>query len=456
MKLVQAIGSAIIASIPTYAMAQALPLDCPRLADESAYSAQLSFLAPLRADPVSGWITRGSDERTDFGFSADGVALMGMLVGILEARYGTHLVTVVPPPRGMFAPHTRDKEAVALRYARLLDQLRRAGAIVPDVWSEVQSTAGGPQDFYFKTDTHWTPFGALLAARATGRAIAASGLINLPPVGTHFSITDSPEKMEQAGTIIRAVKEICGYEVPPEIVEVPVIVPVAQPNTTTLAGLFGDQAAASVNDVVLVGTSFTNLSGRDRLRWGDGLKLALQTDLSNRGLGGGSFAGSINAYALDGLAEERPNILIWEFLHAYVWNSTAGQVREILGNVMGTCPVGGDTAETAVNVDDTNWHVLAQVPAGHDFVELKLNGMQQGQTEFSLVSDGGASLRTRFVRDDRVEPSARSDIWAFYSGDPLAAEGAKSASGELSVRLDRMALPVNGRLRTCAAVYTRR
>ena len=170
--------------------------------------------------------------------------------------------------------------------------------------------------------------------------------------------------------------------------------------------------------------------------------------MTNRGVGGGSFAGAFNAYAETDLAADRPEFLIWEFLHAYVWQSTSVQLRDMLANAIGPCPA--DTPQTLVPISDSDWIRLDPLPEGHDIVHLSLPGIDLGTVFFAADHESGAQSRGRILRNERVGADERTDNWLFYAGE-YTDEGLIASGGALRLQVSGMDLPIMGSLRTCSS-----
>lgn len=97
------------------------------------------------------------------GFAADGIPLVVGLIPAKAAVYGQHIGEHRP------AALQRDLQA------RTLTALREAGVTVIDLAPALEAGAATGQTF-FRTDTHWTPYGARLAAEAMVEALRSKGL----------------------------------------------------------------------------------------------------------------------------------------------------------------------------------------------------------------------------------------------------------------------------------------
>ena len=433
-------------ALSSAAFAQPIDIDCPQLSDESAFPADIKSLAPLSLDPTTGWVLRESDTLVDFGFSDEGVALMAELVRVLQDKTGTQLVTVVPPPRGLFAPLAEDKDLMRDRYDNLQAQLRSTGAIVPDIFREIDATPDAFENYYFRADTHWTPEGALLSARAMANALNEAGLLPEQPEQAKFALTGEMQPSERKGALIRAVEEVCGVELAGETAQTPVITQVQASDTAS--ALFDDQDTSTLPPVVLVGTSF---SSSDKLRWSDSVSFVLQSEVINKSVSGGAFDSAIVAYAESDLYADAPELLIWEFLPHYIKPYLGARVRDVIASVLGSCPANTDTASIPIRFADEEWSDKIVVPTGHDILNLSLPGVDLGNVRFKLEITDADDVRGLATRRDRVAEDLRSDQWSFYAAQATDS-GMVATGGMVSFQVEGTETPVDGTFTSCSSV----
>lgn len=438
-------GPLVAAFLATPAFAQPVGVECPALTDVDAFPDNRKRSAPLYLDPQTGWILRDSDNLTEFALTDDAVVLFSEIARLLHENTGTQLVTVVPPPRGLFASNGTDTAAIRRAYEDLLDQLRSTGAIVPDVLAMVDGDAVAFESFYYKSDSHWTPNGALLAAQAVARALDEAGALPEQPEDPRFEIADTPLPIDRYGNLLRIVEEVCGGGLPTELIEVPEIV-ATQPDDLASA-LFGDAPTARAEDIILVGTSFTH---SDDFRWADSVSLVLQHPVSNRALSGGVFQLALTAYADSALAEERPDILIWEFLHYYARFDLSKLLRDVSASVAGGCSANTQGDPIALTFTDAEWSADIQIPPGHDLIALNLPGSDLGTVEVQLRTPD----RTRIVgvasRPDRIPPELRSETWSFNIAQNIDGE-LVATGGTANLKVKDMKLPLVGTVVTCTS-----
>ena len=417
-------------------------LNCAALADPQVYVNGKGHLKFITADDATGWLLRSPDLRSDFLLDEEAQTLMATLTRTLHDRYGTQLLAVLPPPRGLFAPHAGGTRTLAENYGRFLDEIRAAGIIAPDLLAAATSSPEARDGFYFKRDTHWTPLGARIAAQAVAKALQDAGL--------HDPATDLPrfqlsgdDSFKMTGTLAKRVQEICGYDVPAESVTFPSVVPVEVPADQLADALFGAATAQDEKRIVVVGTSFGMKNRRDLFHWGDWLRLALQNDVTNRSVTGGGFVTAFESYALTALPEERPDFLIWEFLLHYLGDWSAADLRQLIGAVAGPCPATGIRQE--LELTSGTWTKLPATFPTSDVIELTLPGMPTGRVEIGVAAPDGTARTLRLDRDDRFPADARSGVWRAYLGG-FATEGSNLS---LSVRVKDATTPLMAEVTAC-------
>lgn len=111
------------------------------------------------------------------GFVRDAVAVfrearIEVALGLIPAK---SRIQVAQTPEGRMAPE------VERRYGQILEELRRPGTLAPDLAGAMaRALQQNPQEnLFFRTDTHWTPRGAEVAAAEMARAVQER--FRLPP-----------------------------------------------------------------------------------------------------------------------------------------------------------------------------------------------------------------------------------------------------------------------------------
>jgi alginate O-acetyltransferase complex protein AlgJ len=229
---------------------------------------------------------------------AAGVALVAALVPAKARIYSEFLVDRKPAE-----PHVE-------LYDALLARLTAEGIPTADLRTPL--TAGKQQrQTYFRTDTHWTPWGARLAATEVARVTRVSGLApdddsdyetriersaahrgdlcNFLPLAPYFTrLLPARERIDIARTDITRGQG-------------------THKSSPAAADLFGD---SDLPKIVLVGTSY---SANPLWNFAGYLKEALRADLASYArAGAGPFKPMLAYLNSADFREHRPRLVIWE------------------------------------------------------------------------------------------------------------------------------------------------
>jgi len=227
------------------------------------------------------------------------------------------VVALVPDKSRVYADRldgTGRRPAYAWRYHTFRAALVNAGIAAPDLLKPLMDASGTTRTF-MRTDTHWTPAGAEIAAEEVAAAVRA---LRVPPPSLDaaaFVTSDAPA-VAHDGDLLRFI--------PLGALRPWLWGPLERltPRTTAAradanggdadALLFGEQTIPAV----LVGTSFSAMS-----EWNfDGaLKQALGMDVLNLADKGHGPMAPMDAYLASGtLRESPPELVIWEIPERYL------------------------------------------------------------------------------------------------------------------------------------------
>ncbi|MBA1202512.1 alginate O-acetyltransferase [Pseudomonas capeferrum] len=259
-----------------------------------------------------------SDE--EFKPSAEADALMqenlALVRGVRDTlrRHGSELVlAIVPAKARVYAEYVGEQAPASLHddlYNRFHAQARQAGVFAPDLLAPLQQAKDRGQVF-LRTDTHWTPMGAEVAAQtlaeAVGRQALLSGepqvfvtqtgktapykgdLTNFLPLEPLFSdLLPAPDRLQQRSTH-PAVAEDVGED-----------------------ALFADDQVP----VALVGTSY---SANPHWNFLGALQQALRSDVVNHAEDGhGPLLPMLKYLQSDAFKNGAPQVVVWEFPERYL------------------------------------------------------------------------------------------------------------------------------------------
>jgi alginate O-acetyltransferase complex protein AlgJ len=220
-------------------------------------------------------------------------------------REGIALVPVIVPDKSRIyadrLPRPRS-DAFESRYDKVIAQLNALGLETSDL-TQLLSDGRMRADTYMRTDTHWSPFGAELVAKAIAKGLASSGDPNA------FSTSLGPEEAF-SGDLIPFVdtgmfRDIAGIE------EETIAIPQTQRNGGA-SMLFSDFDTA----LALVGTSY---SARSEFNFAGFLQQETGLELVNFATEGqGPFAPMRTLLESGELFETGARTVIWEIPERYI------------------------------------------------------------------------------------------------------------------------------------------
>lgn len=177
--------------------------------------------------------------------AAQGIHLLVMPVPNKESIYPDRLNSSAQPPRGILAPRTQE----------VLEGLRAAKIEVVDLFQEFREARrqGDSQaPLYLAQDTHWSPAGVALAAKAVARRLTALGWIQ--PGRVEYNERTAP--VQRLGDILRMMQApVIERSLKPENVSATQVVRAenAQP--------YQDEADA---EILVLGDSFMRIYQEDQ------------------------------------------------------------------------------------------------------------------------------------------------------------------------------------------------
>jgi alginate O-acetyltransferase complex protein AlgJ len=195
-------------------------------------------------------------------------------------------------------PHTQS------RYADIRAKLATKGISTPDLLAALQQQEGGDH-LFLRTDTHWTPAGALLAAQAIAQNIPAEATWRQD---LDFVTTLSPE-MEHRGDLLNFLRlgPFYGFfGIAPDHLAVPV---------TRLSDMSSNTSGASLLDDEEIPCTYIGTSNGANPKWNfvGALKQVLRTDITNAAQEGrGPFVPMAEYLAGDAFTQTPPQCILWE------------------------------------------------------------------------------------------------------------------------------------------------
>jgi alginate O-acetyltransferase complex protein AlgJ len=279
----------------------------PGAAEATGFWAALNYR--LFGDGKSGVLVGGEGwlfTSEEFAWPADArahISIRAAAVHDVQKALGAHgvklIVALIPAKARVCEEHLgryRYPSYAAPVYAAFRRALVNDGIVVPDILSAMKKQECG--NLFLRTDTHWKPAGARIAARE----IAAVTRLNF---GTEFRI-EPLAAVAHEGDLSRYVPGQGG----PEEVETAQAVQAGAMQTKD--ALFGDKQVP----VALVGTSY---SANRLWNFAGFLKEALHADIINAAEEGlGPFETMERYLASAALRENPPQFVIWEIPERYL------------------------------------------------------------------------------------------------------------------------------------------
>lgn len=225
------------------------------------------------------------------------------------ARHNVRLVLAIVPAKSRLYPeYVGEHRPSTLHqdlYADFHDAVRRVGITAPDLLDPLRNAKDEGQ-LFLRTDTHWTPRGADIAALQLSKAIELSG-------EPQQFITEATEQHRYTGDLTRFL---------PLDPLFATLMPAPDPlekRTTRLArqNASADALFAEVDmPVTLVGTSY---SANPNWNFEGALRQHLHRDLSNHAEEGkGPLLPMLTYLQSDELKNAAPQVVIWEFPERYL------------------------------------------------------------------------------------------------------------------------------------------
>ena len=260
-----------------------------------------------------GWLFTAEEFETG---RADGEPLaaqldrVGELARVLAAR-GVALVVVLVPAKARVYPELLGRytlpAALEGRYEAVRRGLAARGVEAPDLL-EPLAKARRRQEVFLRTDTHWTPYGARVAAQAVAPAVTAE-LQRAGSPRAAFTAASGGVR-EHRGDLLNFIRLGPWFEglgPPPDTV-------------TPISAVSGQRAELGLFDeilipVVLAGTSY---SAGTLWSFEDALKAALQADVLNVAEEGrGPFVPMEALLEGPVLADLQADVVVWEIPERY-------------------------------------------------------------------------------------------------------------------------------------------
>ena len=392
--------SAVLACIAQSMALHAAPY-CGAFLEPEAMPAQYARLAPVLSNTDTGWIFTQDQLREDYGLKPRNAVLLEQIAQAFE-RQGMQLAILMPPPRPLAAGQAVldetaagapaiDVARTAKSFSEMTAQVRRMGILMPDL-SLLALDRGAAAPFYFGRDTHWTPFGAALSARALAGAVLSGATLPAPVPGAGM--------YEERGSLSGMARKICGVELAPETAPFAVL-------PATGGGLLDPDGSGP--RAVLAGSSFSDRYKRDAYRVADALSAYLGRPVENRSVSGGGAIGAIEGLVSSGMLRRgQYDLVIWELPYTESLNKESA-LRQLLGALV----LAGGKLEVSAAVL-TPGAPLKIPPGGPLPVLVRADSLPLGVQRHTVEIRyrDRKPTRIKLQRKDRVPSGMREGPWA--------------------------------------------
>ena len=243
----------------------------------------------------------------------DNLALIRGVRDTLQ-RNGVQLVlAIVPAKARLYAEHIGAEAPSSLHgdlYNRFHADARQAGVFAPDLLAPMQQAKAHGQVF-LRTDTHWTPMGAEVAAQALAQAVTRQRLLSGEPQAFVTETGDSAPYKGDLTNFLPLDPLFSDLLPDPDTLQ--------QRSTRPAEGL-GDSGDALFADaripVALVGTSY---SANPHWNFLGALQQSLGSDVANYAEDGhGPLLPMLKYLQSDAFKTSAPQVVVWEFPERYL------------------------------------------------------------------------------------------------------------------------------------------
>jgi alginate biosynthesis protein AlgX len=388
-------------------------MTCPALSDPQKYAEGRMKLMREIVPGKNRWLFRSMVDLTnDFGIPAPMRPEFARLMAAFRQQ-GIHVAMAIQPTRGLMHRdklypgqlHGFDFARASGNLSNYLQQLRSAGAVVPDMMQLVHTPPKG--EYFFRRDHHWTPSGA----EATARLLADE--VRRQPFYAELSKkqyrTEPGVMVPKDGTLNLAMSYICGNNYGFQYVRGYQTIPMADD-----ANALFDEAPDP--EVILVGDS--NSAAREdeskQFNFDGYLKQYLEVDILNYALPGVGQDGSLLEYLLSDNYKPKapPKLIIWELPANYQLESEP-MYRQLIPAIKGGCStstavLGNHVQRPALKVSDriellsNAGEARKNLSSGQGFLDIKISDKNVKDFYVIVYYDNGARDKVWFRREAAV------------------------------------------------------
>ncbi|MBF8744717.1 alginate O-acetyltransferase [Pseudomonas putida] len=241
---------------------------------------------------------------------------LALIQGVRDTlrKHGSQLVlAIVPAKARVYAEYLGKEQPASLHddlYNQFHAQARQANVFAPDLMAPLEQAKARGQVF-LRTDTHWTPMGAEVAAQALAEAVGRQKMLSGEP---QAFVTDAGKTAPYKGDLTNFLPLdplFSDLLPPPDSLQQRSTRP-AEGNEAGGDALFADTQIP----VALVGTSY---SANPHWNFLGALQQALHSDVANYAEDGhGPLLPMLKYLQSDAFKNAAPQVVVWEFPERYL------------------------------------------------------------------------------------------------------------------------------------------
>ena len=232
----------------------------------------------------------------------------------LKAKGVKLVMAIVPAKVRLYPEHLGDVQPASIHANLYQDFHARVAAdkiLAPDLLGPLQQAKQRGEQVFLRTDTHWTPNGAEIAARQLAKAIAEKAPLSGQP---QRFVTEAEQTVEHKGDLRLFLPLDPLFEN---------LMPAQEPLQKRVTRAADDQPAADdalfANNQVPVALIGTSYSANPNWNFVGALKQALHSDVVNYAEDGhGPILPMLSYLKSDAFKNDPPQVLIWEFPERYL------------------------------------------------------------------------------------------------------------------------------------------
>lgn len=248
------------------------------------------------------------------GYPAPALGVVQNIVSAAKAieKTGTKvIITIVPLKSRIYEDKLPTNFSLTTKarnqYTNIISELRRNDISAVDINSSFLAARKlkSPQTLFFRNDTHWTPYGALVAAQAVAKYVKNMPILQNKRISEY---TYSETEKVNNGDLVKFLWTDAQQQIQPEK-----FTDYQYKVIRNNISLLEDDSPT----ITLVGTSYSNNS----TKFLGGLQYSLKTEIINFSVAGGMVEKPMSEYLKsDTYKQKKPDLIVWEIPESAMWS----------------------------------------------------------------------------------------------------------------------------------------